>query len=726
LSTNYLNNLFMRRVLLNLSVPFLKRTAFIFLLTIASTISWAQVVGDYRSNVVATGNWTVLATWERWNGTAWVTPTAAQGYPGQNTGTQTVTIRNGHTISLNVSPARSIGALVVGTAVTNAAILVFSDNSNQSLSVSGNITIGSNGLFYENQVGNRINSLTIGGNLSVASGGNFDMFENMDRTNVTFNGTNISIGGSIIEFNDVSFLNNGTATLTSDLTSIVGNVTIGASSSLNAGSFTHTVSGNWTNNGIFNAGTSTIIFNGVSAQSIGASNFYEIAFNNAGPKTATGALAIAGNVIIGSNFSAGSFTHTVGGSWINNGTFTAGTSTIAFNGSTAQTIGGSVASTFNNLTINKSSGITLNQAETVAGALTLTNGIVNTTATNLLNLTDGATVTGASHTSFVNGPVQKVGDDNFVFPVGETGSGYHPIAISGLDEVSSFTADYFRPNPFSTADKVVGLNGVSECEYWNLSRSSGTIPVNIALYYNEQSRCGNLTTYPYNDVVARFNGTSWYTFGVSGVVGDEQNGNVLWNGISDFSNTIFSLGISPFTAPLPVNFISFKAHKVTNGTQLTWNVAQQVNVRGYEVERSSNGIQFSKIGFVAASENQESYTFTDAEPAVGAVFYRIKNVDNDGAYKYSTVLAVRNGTASIVLKAFPIPAKDKVTLQHQEAATGALISLSAPDGRRVRSIRPTAGSMQTEITLSGLPSGMYVVSFDTGNGQVETVKLIKR
>jgi hypothetical protein len=179
-------------------------------------------------------------------------------------------------------------------------------------------------------------------------------------------------------------------------------------------------------------------------------------------------------------------------------------------------------------------------------------------------------------------------------------------------------------------------------------------------------------------------------------------------------------------APLPVNFVSFKGYKTMTGNELVWKVAEQVNVKGYDVERSSDGIQFSKIGYVAASENQDSYTFTDIQPTPGTVYYRIKNVDNDGAYKYSTVVAIKNGAASIVLKAFPIPAQNQVTLQHNEAGNSAIISLVGFDGRMVKTIRPTAGSMQTEINLTGLPSGMYVVRYDNGKGQVEMVKVVKQ
>src|SRR5688572_29494787 len=75
--------------------------------------AFAQVTGDYRS--IADGNWTVLTNWERWDGSAWVIPTAPQGYPGQNAGTQTVTIQNDNQVVLNISPGNLIEYLVIGS-----------------------------------------------------------------------------------------------------------------------------------------------------------------------------------------------------------------------------------------------------------------------------------------------------------------------------------------------------------------------------------------------------------------------------------------------------------------------------------------------------------------------------------------------------------------------------------------------------------------------------------
>jgi uncharacterized repeat protein (TIGR01451 family) len=133
-----------------------------------------------------------------------------------------------------------------------------------------------------------------------------------------------------------------------------GNVTVNAGASASAGTSALTVGGNWTVNGSFIAGTSTITFNGL-AQSIGSSSLYHVTFSGGGIKTATGAIIFAGNVTISpaATFNGGSFVHSVGGNWSNSGIFNGGTSKIDFNGSANQSID---ATTFYDLAINKSSG----------------------------------------------------------------------------------------------------------------------------------------------------------------------------------------------------------------------------------------------------------------------------------------------------------------------------------------------------------------------------------
>lgn len=181
----------------------------------------------------------------------------------------------------------------------------------------------------------------------------------------------------------------------------------------------------------------------------------------------------------------------------------------------------------------------------------------------------------------------------------------------------------------------------------------------------------------------------------------------------------------PEAIGLPVNFINFQARGVGNGLQLTWNVANEDRLSSYQLEKSTDGRNYTTIGTITAN-GQSSYSFVDGNPASGTVYYRVKSIDIDGSYKYSSVLKLDKGRASIVLKVFPLPAISNITIQHATAAQGAKITIAAEDGRIVKSIAPGNASMQTNVDVSGLRAGMYLVRFDDGSGNIETLKFLKQ
>jgi hypothetical protein len=176
-------------------------------------------------------------------------------------------------------------------------------------------------------------------------------------------------------------------------------------------------------------------------------------------------------------------------------------------------------------------------------------------------------------------------------------------------------------------------------------------------------------------------------------------------------------------ASLPVAFTGFGIKKTESGIQLTWNVAGERDVQSYLIERSTNGNNFTKLGEVAAS-NSTAYSFVDNQPVNGLAFYRIKETDADGKFKYSTIVRL-NLDKNIVLKAYPSPAKDQVTIEHPVSNKG-ILSITTTDGRVVKQMDTKPGLNQTVINISNLKAGLYVVRFLNENRQTETVKLIKQ
>ena len=176
-------------------------------------------------------------------------------------------------------------------------------------------------------------------------------------------------------------------------------------------------------------------------------------------------------------------------------------------------------------------------------------------------------------------------------------------------------------------------------------------------------------------------------------------------------------------ASLPVSFTGFGVKKTEGGVQLTWNVAGEQQVATYEIERSGTGANFSKLGSVTAS-NAAAYSFVDNQPINGPTFYRIKEVDADGKFKYSTIVKL-NLEKNISLRVYPSPAKDQVTVEHTITAKGTL-GIATTDGRIVKTVDVQPGLNQTIINVSELKAGLYIVRFVNSSGDTETTKLIKQ
>lgn len=94
---------------------------------------------------------------------------------------------------------------------------------------------------------------------------------------------------------------------------------------------------------------------------------------------------------------------------------------------------------------------------------------------------------------------------------------------------------------------------------------------------------------------------------------------------------------------LPVSFLSFTGKINQKGEAiLNWKLTQQQNMNGFEIERSTDGQSYQKIGFVKVSSEaiNSEYNFVDKSPLAGLNYYRLKIIDQDGKFRYSTIVSV--------------------------------------------------------------------------------------
>jgi len=173
---------------------------------------------------------------------------------------------------------------------------------------------------------------------------------------------------------------------------------------------------------------------------------------------------------------------------------------------------------------------------------------------------------------------------------------------------------------------------------------------------------------------------------------------------------------------------------------LTWATASEKNNDHFDIERSFDGATFAQIAAVAGhgtTTAASSYSLTDAGVAAlanGPVYYRLRQVDRDGASSFSPVRSVRFSTevaaAPIALSLFPNPAQATTQLDlRQLPATGTYqVVLLDATGRTVRAAT-LAGGLPQPLDVQQLTSGTYHVRVSgqlaDGSSFQQTLRLTK-
>lgn len=183
----------------------------------------------------------------------------------------------------------------------------------------------------------------------------------------------------------------------------------------------------------------------------------------------------------------------------------------------------------------------------------------------------------------------------------------------------------------------------------------------------------------------------------------------------------------PAESTLPVTWLSFTAEKNTSSSiLLKWSTASEINSHHFDVQRSSDGSSFATLGSVAAGKNPntvQNYSYTEFKTVNGSNFYRLKQVDLDGHFRYSATVKIKMTSALWTL--FPNPATSKTTIHIRSQLKDVSFTLVDNYGKTLyRRFLPNVNAGEfKEIPLSNLSKGIYILKIESDKGS-NTEKII--
>lgn len=204
-----------------------------------------------------------------------------------------------------------------------------------------------------------------------------------------------------------------------------------------------------------------------------------------------------------------------------------------------------------------------------------------------------------------------------------------------------------------------------------------------------------------------------------------DSGTAVIKGIIAGTTNFGTLSLDEGT-PLPVELTSLAAIVKNYSVQLKWETATEVSNYGFEIERSADKINWSKIAFIEGHGNSNStkqYSYTDSKISSGKYYYRLKQIDNEGTFAYSKEIEVTAAallTDFTVEQNFPNPFNPTTTIKFgfQEPVNAQVVIYNAV-GAQVAVLfneRTEAGKIYSvDFDGSQFASGIYYYAVTGGN-----------
>ncbi len=177
---------------------------------------------------------------------------------------------------------------------------------------------------------------------------------------------------------------------------------------------------------------------------------------------------------------------------------------------------------------------------------------------------------------------------------------------------------------------------------------------------------------------------------------------------------------------LPVSLVNFTGSANKQDIVLSWTTQNEINMSGYEVEKSEDGINYTVIGTVN-SENKKGeglYFFNDKSFKAGKFYYRLKLINKDGTYRHSLVVVVAIDDNKNGITVSPNPFRFSLVINYSLSTDDAQVKVYSPDGKLVYNAVLPNNTTQSKLPLSTLKAGTYFLIYANKSTSF-TAKVIK-
>jgi hypothetical protein len=190
---------------------------------------------------------------------------------------------------------------------------------------------------------------------------------------------------------------------------------------------------------------------------------------------------------------------------------------------------------------------------------------------------------------------------------------------------------------------------------------------------------------------------------VSGTFASVTDANPAITYIVDYSEPS-EVRIVITATPLPVDLLNFTGAQVEKGIQLLWSTQNEMNNKGFELERSSNSADWKQVTFLNGGEDhsQNNYSFIDLSPTDGINYYRLKQLDFDGRFNYSKVISVNYENQKVEYSFYPNPVEDLLHIKANKEESNLELKLLDISGKILWS-----GNNIQPISLKEFSTGIY-------------------